>query len=253
MSFVRQDRYSTIYKSGFLPDKALTIHGIINKAKVIDRGRKLHKGAYDPIRLQRGYGHVGIAEIYRDNWHAGRARGVHVGRRIPDHDSVLRIPAGAHDGRAEHLRVGLLNAESVLTAYRGETPAQPELLQKAKGEPFELVGAYREPVTGAGESSEHRLDRGEGAGAVCDVFGIMGDESSVKLIHTRRRAVPSFGRQRAFDHASRPAADQRTRGVETHRRQIVTDKRKIERVDQIGGGINKRAVEIEIQSQQGFA
>jgi hypothetical protein len=33
----------------------------------------------------------------------------------------------------------------------------------------------------------------------------------------------------------------------------VADKRKIERVDQIGGGIDKRAIKIENKGQHGFA
>ena len=100
---------------------------------------------------------------------------------------------------------------------------------------------------------KHRFDPGKDARTVGDMLSVVGNESGVELIRAARRAVASFGRQRALDHALRSTADQRTRGVETHRRQAVPGERKIEGIDQIGSGIDECPVQIENKGQHGFA
>ena len=59
--------------------------------------------------------------------------------------------------------------------------------------------------------------------------------------------------QPAFDHPARAAADHVARRVVVDRRQAFAREHDIERVDQVGRGVDQRAVEIEDDGEGGHA
>src|ERR1700751_5046312 len=71
------------------------------------------------------------------------------------------------------------------------------------------------------------------------------DEGAKHPIDLRLGRRVAFGLQCAFDHAQYTASDHPTPVVVSYRRQAFARQDKIERRDEIGSGIDQRAVEIE--------
>ena len=73
------------------------------------------------------------------------------------------VAAGARDGPPQDLRIGLLHAERVLAADRGEALRKAERVEQPQRQPFELVGADREAAAARGQLVERRLEARETA------------------------------------------------------------------------------------------
>ena len=73
----------------------------------------------------------------------------------------------------------------------------------------------------------------------------MVDENPKHAIELGGRHVSALGDESTLDHATRTAADHSPRSIVANRRQAFCGEDEIERRDQIGRGINQRAVEIE--------
>ena len=155
------------------------------------------------------------------------------------------LAAGALDGKPQHLRIGLLHAERILAANRGEMPGQLQRVQEPDREPFELVGADRETMALAGQVLERRFKLWKRPRVVGDMRGVMFDERGEHPIELGFRTDPALGGERAFDHASCAAADHAPGGVVFDRRQALPRQNEVERRNEIGSGIDQRAVEIE--------
>ena len=126
-------------------------------------------------------------------------------------------------------------------------------LEEALRQPFELVGAYRQPITLPGQSVERRFEVRERTRAVGNVLSIIRHERFVQTIDVGRRALASIRRQRIFDHPPRSSADQRPGGFEGNDRQSLLREGVVERIDEVGGGIDQRAVEIEDDGEHALA
>ena len=131
-------------------------------------------------------------------------------------------------------------------------PLSSQRVEEPLREPFELVGAHRQPMARRRQAVEHRFNAGKRPRAVGDMLGIVGDEGGVEGVDVGGRGVAALQDQRPLDHALRAAADQRPGGVVGNRRQAVLREGEIERVDQVGGRVDQRAVEIEDDGEHGF-
>src|SRR5262249_42211260 len=78
-----------------------------------------------------------------------------------------------------------------------------------------------------------------------DVFGIVIDEIRHHAVDLRNRHDGATGFEPALDQLAGAGADHVARGFEWERRQALAVEHEIERVDEVGRGIDERAVEIE--------
>ena len=158
---------------------------------------------------------------------------------------MLLVAAGAADRQPQHLRIRLLYAERALAADRCEIAAEIQSTEQAPRKPFQFVGANGEPESFAGEPLEHALKVRERARAVGDMRAVMVDEDPKHAIELGARHVSALGDESPLDHATRTAADHSPRSIVANRRQAFCGEDEIERRNQIGRGIDQRAVEIE--------
>src|SRR5262249_7948583 len=110
---------------------------------------------------------------------------------------------------------------------------------------IQLVGADREPESVAAKPLENALEVRERPRAVGNMGAIMVDENPRHAIELGGRYVPSFGDQGGLDYAARSAADHAPRVIVGDRRQALAGPDEIKRRNQIGRGIDQRAVEIK--------
>src|SRR6266508_118214 len=71
------------------------------------------------------------------------------------------------------------------------------------------------------------------------------DECAVEPLDFVRRAGSLFGRQSSLDHALGAAADHVACRLERHGRDALASEHDIERIDEIGCGIDQRSVQIK--------
>ena len=83
--------------------------------------------------------------------------------------------------------------------------------------------------------------------------GVIFDESAEHAIELRLGAGAAFGGQRPFDHAARTAADEPPGVVVGDWGEALAREDQVERRDQVGRGIDQRAVEIENDGEHGIA
>src|SRR6516165_11958129 len=157
------------------------------------------------------------------------ARGTDVGPGIAHHYSAARLAAGAADGKPQHLRVGFLRAESVLSADRREIAAEVQGIEEPYRQPFKLIGADREPKAVGRKPVKDVIELRERARMVGYMRGIMVDENAKNPIEVAGCWMPALGQQGAFDHAARAAPDQPPRIVLSDRRQALAGQHEIER------------------------
>ena len=203
-------------------------------------------------RLDRN---VGIAEIDRDDRHVGGARGADVGRRVPDHDRPRPgSPPARSTVRAENLRIGLLHAERILAADRGEALGEIAASRSSRFDSHSslLVHTASRWPAAARRSSAASTEGTDASGRRCV-------RRNARRSGCRARST-SAGEQSRASAASarsimrpRAAADHRTGLVVGHRRQSVLGQGEVERMDQVGRGIDQRAVEIEDDGQHDLA
>src|SRR5487761_2051177 len=98
------------------------------------------------VRTVFGHRTLTVAEVDGNDGNAGRARSSDIGRGIANHDRVRRASAGCRDGPPQYLRIGVLQAERVLSADRREAVGEVELLEQQHRQSLELVGADGKPV-----------------------------------------------------------------------------------------------------------
>src|SRR6185295_15400739 len=209
--------------------------------------------ADQPVRIELGRRNLGVAEIDRDHRDAGVARGCDIGHRVADHDGARDVAAGAFEGAAQNFRVGLLHAERVLPDDRGEAPAHSERIEHAHRQPFELAGADREAAALRFERVERVFQSRKGARAVGDVRRVELDIFREERIERVRRERDAARRERAFEQRSYAGADHRARLRERNRLHVMASQNDVEHVDQVGRGVDQRAVEVEHDCRGGHA
>ena len=84
----------------------------------------------DAVRLPGRDRHFGVAEIDRDHRHLRRARGAMSVPESPIMIASAGLAAGARDRPPQNFRIGLLHAERVLAADRGEVGVESELVEQ---------------------------------------------------------------------------------------------------------------------------
>jgi hypothetical protein len=124
--------------------------------------RKLREVADDLVRPQFRHRLFTVAEIDRNDRNAGGTRGANVGAGIAHHDRALHDAAGDRDGSAQHVRIGLLNAECILSADCREAVSEPECVEQQTRESFQLVGAHGEAETVGCKQVERSVNPGKG-------------------------------------------------------------------------------------------
>jgi ribose 5-phosphate isomerase A len=235
-----------------LPDKGLIVHHILHRLESRNGGAEFRERADEPVWIKCRDRHLRIAEIDRNDRNIGRPGGADIGDRIPHHDGALWVAAGLQYGRAENARIGLLHCKSILAADRGKTVAELHGVQKAFRQPFKLIGADREPMARVREPIQRRFEPGKRLGAVGDVFGIMRHEGRIEGIHIGARGAAALQDQSLLDHAAGAAADQGAGFLVRDRGQSVSGEGEVERIDQVGGRVDQRAVEVEYDGEHGF-
>ena len=169
-----------------------------------------------------------------------------VGAGVPDHDGAADVAAGLQHGAPQHLGVRLLHPEGVLAADRFKARGHPQCIEQQARQAFELVGADREAAAFGGEPVERALQARKRPRAVGDVGGVVLDEIG-------EHPVELGGRERAAARAIRPSSIMRRAPppimlracVVRQRRQALAREHDVQRVDQIGRGVDQGAVEIE--------
>ena len=91
----------------------------------------------------------------------------------------------------------------------------------------------------------------ERARALGDMRAVMVDEDPKHAIELGARHVSALGDESPLDHAARATTDHSPRSIGANRRQAFCGEDEIERRNQIGRGINQRAVEIEDDGAHG--
>ena len=86
--------------------------------------------ADDAVWPEFGHGAFAIAEVDGDDRDTGRARGADVDGGIANHDRALRAASGGRDRAAQDFRIGLLNAEGILSADRLEAAGNFEFFEQ---------------------------------------------------------------------------------------------------------------------------
>ncbi len=97
------------------------------------------------------------------------------------------------------------------------------------------------------EVVEGRLQPLERARAFGDVIGVIADEILGQFVELLDADGAAFGLEPAFEHLAGAGADHVARPVHRQRRQAFAREHEIERGDQVGGGVDQGAVEIEYQ------
>ena len=90
----------------------------------------------------------GIAEGDGDNGQPGSLRGIDIGLRITNHNSMFRVAAGAFYGPRQVARIGLLHAVGVLAGDGCKKRFYSKFFKQLQGMALALVGAYRQPPAG---------------------------------------------------------------------------------------------------------
>src|ERR1700694_233429 len=112
-------------------------------------------------------------------------------------------------------------------------------------QPLELVGANRKAISLRLEIVERAFQAIEGARSIGDMSGIVIDKIAGEPGDVFEADGAALQLQAAFDQPARARADHVARGMQRHRRQALAVENMIERVDQVGRRIHKRAVQIE--------
>ena len=126
--------------------------------------------------------------------------------------------------------------------------AQAELVEQPLRQPFQLVGAHREAIALRRELIEggfQPLERPRGVG---DVGGVIVDEILRQAVDVADAHRAAFQLEPALDQLAGAGADHVARRFQRHRRQAFAVEHEIERGDQVGRGVDQRAVEIEDNS-----
>ena len=145
-----------------------------------------------------------------------------------------------------------MDAERVRAADGGKAVAEPQGLQEPPRQPLEFVGADRKAMAGLREAVEDRLEFGKRARAVGNMLAVVGNKRRIERIDVGSRGAAAFKDQRALDHAPRATADQGSRLRVRHGRQRVARKGEVERLDEVGGRVDQRAVEVEDDREHDF-
>ena len=144
--------------------------------------------------------------------------------------------------------IGLGDAERVGAADRGKSRAQAELVEQALRQPFQLVGANGKSIALRPEVIEGGLQPLERPRGVGDVGGVIVDEIAEQAVDVADAHRTAFQFQAALDQLAGAGADHVARGFQGDGRQAFAVEHVIERGDQVGRGVDQRAVEIEDNS-----
>ena len=154
-------------------------------------------------------------------------------------------PAGARDRAPQHFRVRFLQPERVSAADGGEPLGERQCVEEAHRQPFELVGADRQPAATRGERVQRGLEPGKWPRLIRDVRGVVVDEVAhhpVDLDHVERAALRF---QPAHDQRPRAATDHVAGCIIGNGRQAGASENDVEGGDEIGRAVDQRAVEIQ--------
>ena len=163
--------------------------------------------------------------------------------------------AGRRDGAPQDLRVGLLDAERVLAADRRKAPASGRARRAAGA--TAARACWCRPRTGSRRPSqpvERLIEAGERPRAVGDVRGVVCDEIGEHAVDRRcaRRCRPSSRRPLSIIRRAPPPIMLRACAYSIGGRPFARE-HDVERVDQIGRGVDQGAVEVEDDGQGGHA
>ncbi len=147
-------------------------------------------------------------------------------------------------------RVGLAEAERVLPGDRGEAVGEPKQLQQLAGGRGVLVSADREPPAGGSEAVERRLGSGKRTAVVGHVAPVVREERLGAPVKLGAGDRPSRRGERRLDHHARAVAYHRHAVGDRHGRDVFLAQNRIQRVDEVAGRIDQRAVEIEHQRRR---
>ena len=151
----------------------------------------------DAVRLQGRDRHFGIAEVDGDHRHSRGARGA---MSVPE--SPTMTAPSSRRRRAAMVRRSISGSGFCtpnvswpqIAAKRG---VRSERSSRRTRQPFQLVGADREPVALGRQPVERRLEPRERPRAVGDVVGIVRDEIGEEPVHFRRAGVRARLRREA--------------------------------------------------------
>ena len=175
----------------------------------------------------------------------GAARNPDIGSGVADHDRRGKRAAGARDGLAQDGRIGLGDAERIGAANRRKPRTQSEPVEQQFRQPLQFVGADRETKSLRGEIVERAFEAFERPRGVGDMGGIIIDEVGGEPADVFDAGDAAFQFQPALDQFAGAGADHVARRLQRHRRQAFAVEHVIQCVDQVGRGIDQRAVEIE--------
>ena len=173
--------------------------------ETFQRASKLAHVMDDPVGSEVLDGNFGVAERDADDGNPGATGDPDIRAGIAHHDRGGYLPAGAGHGLAQDAGVRLGNPERIGAANGGKSRAQVQPVQQALRQPFELVGANRQPVSEAGKIIQRALDALERPGRIRDVLGIMADEVVGQAADVGRAGVAALQFQAALDQLCAPA------------------------------------------------
>src|SRR5213080_3553386 len=134
-----------------------------------------------------------IAIVNSDDWNSRRARSGDVAHRIPDHDRRGDLTVGARDGSPQEFRMGLSQPEGIRPTDGHEAVRQPERVEQPDRQPFELVGAHRQPTTEGAELVERRFEARERPRAISDMGCVIFDEFLDEPVYFGCRELAALG------------------------------------------------------------
>src|SRR5216683_952965 len=137
---------------------------------------------------------------------------------------------------------------TTLFRSRGKSRGQSEPVEQELRQPLELVGANRKAISARCEIVERAFQAIERARGIGDVSCVIIDEIAGEPGDVFGADGPALQLEAALDQPAGARADHVARGMQRYRRQALAVENIVERVDQVGRRIHKRAVEIENNS-----
>lgn len=197
------------------------------------------------IRRERIDWRVAIAEAHADHGQLGIARRINISARVTNHDGVMGEATCFHNRLGEVPRIGLLEGKTVAAANRFEVMRDIQLVEQHGSETLCLVCAHSEDMTIRRKRFEGVLGTRKQMGAFRNTRFVMCEIIFEKTVEPRVRQRHVRYRKGAFQQRPCAGAGKADGVFMRQEGQALTRKNMIQRSENIGRRMGKRAIEIE--------
>lgn len=214
------------------------------RQKPIDQIGQIAIGFQDGIRPQ-GVHLQGISETHRDGGYVGGFGGQDIGIGIADHDGTLALALGRGNAFQHMLGIGLAARGRVGPDDGRKSVRHAQRIQQFRGKIRALVGADREDGPALAQGVQSRLGARKRPAEFGDASAIMGNEALCQGIELGHGKFPANQRGPALQKRARAMPHEMAQSRRCRQSQAFFVQDGVQGADQIGRGIDQRAIEIE--------